>query len=229
MPMLTRKMVIQQQMARNVSRATTPSTPSSHSTSPVSSLSSSPASTSSSRSRSPVQPSQGQMTPNKCWIPTLDEVSRADPDERAQIFARLAREAGHDARQTAPRTPERRVKAIATRYSSVKPSDYSSVEIGAMALEPLRLSEEQPIEHLEFWTPEEGSDLYDPGMMEINDQMLPSEWIVEVPDSPITSSFSMSHGTISEEVIAGWTKEDVEMETIYNPIQDRLRKMGYSI
>ncbi|KAH7339106.1 hypothetical protein B0J17DRAFT_754828 [Rhizoctonia solani] len=142
-------------MTRGAARLSTPSTPSSHSSSRAPSLSSSPASTSSSLSRSPAQSSRSHTSPDKCWVPTLDQVSRADPDERARLFARLAREAEGDAHNGTP------------RYTSSRPSGYSS-------------------------------------KIEIEDQEMFSEWIVDVAESPVTSSFGMSHGHVSDEVIAGW-------------------------
>ncbi|KDN36807.1 hypothetical protein RSAG8_10589, partial [Rhizoctonia solani AG-8 WAC10335] len=229
MPMLTREMIIQQQMARNAARLSTPSTPSSHSASPAPSLSNSPASTSSSLSRSSTPNSRDHSRLDKCWIPTLDEVSRADPDECARLFARLAREAKYDAQAAIPRTPERRVKSSTSRHLSAKPPGYSSLEIGAMALHPVHSSAEYPIEHPTPSTPQ-WDNLSHSERMEIDDQQLFSEWIVDIPESPVTSSFLMSSSTVSEEVIAGWSREDEEMETVERDAQNnKLRKLGYYI
>ncbi|KAG8685381.1 hypothetical protein FRC11_010676 [Ceratobasidium sp. 423] len=229
MPMLTREMIIQQQMARNAARLSAPSTPSSHSSSRAPSLLSSPASTSSSLSRPSTPSSRTHTRPDKCWIPTLDEVSRADPEERARLFGRLAREAELDEQCAVLRTPERNVKTFNPKYSSAKPPGYSSDFIGAAALQPVRPCQEHPIEHPTTSAPGWGNNDDTTGM-EIEDQQMFSEWIVDIPDSPVTSSFQMHQGAVSEEVIAGWTREDVEMETIERQAQnDKLRKLGYYV
>ncbi|CAE6454288.1 hypothetical protein ACGC1H_007681 [Rhizoctonia solani] len=224
MPMLTREMIKQQQMARNAARLSTPSTPS-HSASPVPSLSSSPASTSSSLSRSCAPGPQDYGRVDKCWIPTLDEVSRADPNECSRLFARLAREAEYDA---TPRTPEQKVKTSSPMHLSAKPPGYSSVEIGAMALQLVRPCQEHPIEHPTLSA--SMGDNFDDSAMEIDDQQLFSEWTVDVLESPVASDFIMSGSTVSEEVIAGWSREDDEMKTMEREAQaNKLRQLGYHI
>ncbi|KEP45960.1 hypothetical protein V565_227900 [Rhizoctonia solani 123E] len=225
MPMLTREMIKQQQVARNAARLSTPSTPSSHSTSSAPSLSSSPASTSSSFSRSSTPSSRGHTRVDKCWIPTLDEVSRADPDECARLFARLAQEAEYDA---TPRTPERRAKTSHSMHSSAKPPGYSSVEIGAMALQLVRPCQEHPIEHPTLSAPM--WDNLDDSVMEVDDQQLFSEWTVDVLESPVTSTFLMSESPVSDDVIAVWSREDEEMKTMERETQsNQLHKLGYHI
>ncbi|KDN35722.1 hypothetical protein RSAG8_11345, partial [Rhizoctonia solani AG-8 WAC10335] len=172
MPVLTREMIRQQQLARNAARLPAPSAPSSHSSSPTSSLSRSPASMSSSLGRLPAPSSREYSRPDKCRTPTLDEVSRAHPGERARSFARLPRKEENNAENVTPRTPERRVKTSTPRHSPAKPAGHSSTR---------------------------RDDLDDPPRMEIDEQQMFPEWMADDLEALLTSSLLMGGSPLLEE------------------------------
>ncbi|QRV80642.1 hypothetical protein RhiJN_08657 [Ceratobasidium sp. AG-Ba] len=154
-----------------------------------------------------------------CWIPNLDEVSRADPEQRHRIFQRLAEEARLDEHRFSSKTQEagRRSRPInSSAKSNCKPGEYAS--IGAAAFQLVRPSAGAPA----FALPASSrprrmnsvSASGELGSMELLNCMeyctTSDRGMMDVPESPATAAWRMGETQLTDDMVERWAAEDKE-------------------
>lgn len=243
MPQLTRELIIKQRKANGLPYPTPPS--SIRSASPYRSPSpqpsrvaewSSPGASGSSPPRTQHGTTRQAPTANKrCWIPTLDEVSRADPVQCMLLFQRLADEAHRDEQResqsknvkTCPRklkrgSASRRTWSTPKRRGSVsipaiKPG-VPSVGIGALALQLVRPCASDLVQHPTISSSQWNIPVPETTRAGLFDLSQPDEktqgfdWCLSIPESPRAEVWATGGSGPSEEVISQWVEEDVESE-----------------
>ncbi|KAG8731462.1 hypothetical protein FRC10_001703, partial [Ceratobasidium sp. 414] len=162
---------------------------------------------------------ENRLDSSTCWIPTLEEVSRAGPAQRRKIFQRLAEEARRDEQRAASRAhnsgPGLELKNPAPGPVAKSEQSSSTIEIGAAAFRLIRPSATSPIQ-IRPTTP---------GL-----QRIPSEYAFDPegfpqplnsvgnysfsgwPESPTAGTWNTGDSQLTEEMIANWVAEDQEYE-----------------
>ncbi|KAG9073962.1 hypothetical protein FRC06_011024 [Ceratobasidium sp. 370] len=155
-----------------------------------------------------------------CWIPTLDEVSRAGPAQRRKIFQRLAEEARRDEQRAASGVhnsdPGLEHKNPAPTPVAKTGHAFSSLEIGAAAFRLIRPSATSPIQTCPTTPrprriPSEHAFYPDEAPQPLDYSSF-SEWRVDVPESPTAGAWDVVDSELAEEMIAKWVAEDQEYE-----------------
>lgn len=244
MPQLTRELIIKQRKANGLPYPTPPS--SIRSASPYRSPSPRPsrvAEWSSPGASSSTQPHTLRRTTqrtnpkasNRCWIPSLDEVSRADPVQCMLLFQRLADEAHRDEQRgpqsrnvkSQPRKSEHRItsrrawptpkRRVSVSVPVTKP-DVPSVGIGALALQLVRPCASHLVQHPTISSFQWHIPVPETTRAGFVDSSEPEEknqgvdWCLNIPESPRLEVWAAGGFGPSEEVISQWVKEDVESE-----------------
>ncbi|KAG9110199.1 hypothetical protein FRC07_008227 [Ceratobasidium sp. 392] len=192
-------------------------------------------------SSQPIQPRNFKTSElsneTTCWIPTLDEVSRADPEERERIFQRLAAEAKRDEQRAASRAQgsvpgseaRDQVPGVATASKGASPH----VGMGAVAFQLIRPAANPPVLECPATMPHP-RDLtmphaYNPAepahKFNSIDNYPHSEWRMDVPVSPTVGAWNARDSGVSEETISQWAAEDKENQRRIEE-ERRLRRMG---
>ncbi|KAF8601155.1 hypothetical protein BDV93DRAFT_545977 [Ceratobasidium sp. AG-I] len=246
MPQLTRELIMKQRTANGLPYPTPPSSIRSESPyrspspqpSRVTEWSSPGASGSLTQSDTLRRPARRTiLETRRCWIPTLDEVSRADPVQRMLLFQRLADEERQDEQRASKsraagrhpnsRKPERRAASRRAWASprrrepmpapATEPS-LSSIGIGALALQLVRpcpsYLSRHPAMSSSRWpvpVPEtERTSFFDSSGLD--EKSFGLQWSLNVPESPKSEAWAIEEPGPSEEVIAKWVEEDMETE-----------------
>ncbi|KAG8708013.1 hypothetical protein FRC09_001486 [Ceratobasidium sp. 395] len=241
MPRITPELILKQRLASYIPYPTPPA--SEHSPSPLGSPSSRPLQPRSYKPSGLTNDGdtcmEDRSNDTHCWIPTLEEVSRASPEQRRRLFQRLADEAKRDEQRASKKTrgsvpkSKPQTQTPAPRAASTSKQHSPHVGIGAVALQLIRPAANPPVLEVPLTPhPYELVSAYSSGLDEpahafnnsMDDYSL-VRWQVDGPESPVDAIWKIIDPEISKETISQWMEEDKEYERRLAE-EHKLRLMG---